>query len=124
MSTGYMTEKDTKCMIQFITENPSISKKTIHNFLNWMDNTLYTTGCGYDPDVIFDRLEDETNIISHLSQRDRRKLYDVFVVISELAEYSFTWPEFVSHDLWEHNIITKADLEEEGETETDPQPFQ
>ena len=119
-----MTEKDTKCMIQFITENPSISKKTIHNFLNWMDNTLYTTGCGYDPDVIFDRLEDETNIISHLSQRDRRKLYDVFVVISELAEYSFTWPELVSHDLWEHNIITKADLEEEGETETDPQPFQ
>ena len=113
-------EKESKIMIEFIENNTSISKKTINDVLNWLDKTLYTTGCGYDMHSIFDTLEEDTELISYLSNDNKQRLHDILVEISEEAEYSFTWPEEVLEDLWEHHIIKEDDVKE---TEEDPQPF-
>ena len=118
-STGYLREKESKIMIEFIENNTAISKKTINDILKWLDKTLYTTGCGYDMYSIFDTLEEDTELISYLSENNKQNLYDILVEISEQAEYSFTWPEEVREDLWNHGILTDDNT---NETEEDPQP--
>ena len=123
-STGYLREKESKIMIEFIENNTAITKKTIYDILNWLDNKLYTTGCGYDMDAMFDTLEVDTEFISYLSNDNKQRLCDILVEITEETEYGFTWPEEVLYDLWEHHIITTEDIHDpEQENDDDPQPF-